>query len=80
MIPTYLIAAGQMSVYSRPALHRALLCAGRRGATSSFQGIPEDVPTVADIPDGRMPSRLPFGRDVVTPPRWVVLDKHSQTI
>jgi hypothetical protein len=31
------------------------------------QDIPEDVQTVADIPDGWMPSRLPFGRDVVTP-------------
>jgi hypothetical protein len=31
--------------------------------------IPEDVPTVADIPDGWMPSSLPFGRDVVPHPQ-----------
>jgi hypothetical protein len=33
------------------------------------QDIPEDVQTVADIPDGWMPSPLPLGRDVVTPPQ-----------
>jgi hypothetical protein len=30
-------------------------------------GFPEDVQTVADIPDGWMPSPLPFGRDVDVP-------------
>jgi hypothetical protein len=33
------------------------------------QDIPEGVQTVADIPDGWMPSRVAFGRDVVTPPQ-----------
>jgi aryl-alcohol dehydrogenase-like predicted oxidoreductase len=32
-------------------------------------GLPEDVQTVADIPDGWMPSPLPLGQDVVTSPQ-----------
>lgn len=33
------------------------------------QDIPEDMQTVAGIPYGWMPSWLPVGRDVVTPPQ-----------
>jgi hypothetical protein len=42
-------------------------------------GLLEDVQTAADIPDGRMPSPLPFGRDVGVL-RSVVLDKHRRII
>ena len=42
-------------------------------------GLLEDVQTAADIPDGRMPSPLPFGRDVGVL-RSVVLDKHRGII
>jgi len=42
-------------------------------------GLLEDVQTAADIPDGRMPSPFPFGRDVGVL-RSVVLDKHRGII
>ena len=42
-------------------------------------GLLEDVQTAADIPDGRMPSPLPFGQDVGVL-RSVVLDKHRGII
>jgi hypothetical protein len=62
------LIAGWMSVLASSPVSGITLC--RPMSRDIFvQDSPGDVQAVAEIPDGRMRSPLPFGRGVVTSPQ-----------